>query len=551
MFLTNFFFQTLFTIEQGWGNDFGKLLSDTVPLMIQESLIREDGGMLILPFSYIFYASVVECYNDLKQNFKIDFVSSGKNLLCTVTNSITDSDVWNQLGKKQYQENFYCNSLSDRVIRENANNDSALQNDMIFLLNNIRKSESVRFILLERREDAAGYSNDTVNLEKLKAAHHLQAKGKTKHSPSKRKRNQIEKKNEGQPTLGSSSNDTMAVYNNQNQTRKSLFENFKSYIKDYSNDNNEFRAKLADETIQQHAMAYLLDVAKKLTVERFDVITGANEYQFGRGNFVELEQFNKENWEKTYSDMHKTGSIPSKDPKSKNAGSERRDGLSIFGSNIGASPLPQLNIPKPDRDGQTTVPRINSECRPGEAGFLTLQTESMKAMVKEAARLIVRHHNDPEMRKMLKHAEDIIPLELRIHGTFITGISMVGNISEEEEGFIHPHKDNNDIVSLICSYGDEEILVGGNTVYENDKGEDVAVTIFRHNQYQTGNFESVTHRVDHWQGQRGVISFYLNKQIYKYFDEYDKTAQKYYNNCPEIYGPIVNKILEEQYRKKS
>ena len=95
MFLTIFFFQTLFTIEQGWGNDFGKLLSDTVPLMIQESLIREDGGMLILPFSYIFYASVVECYNDLKQNFKIDFVSSGKNLLCTVTNSITDSDVWN------------------------------------------------------------------------------------------------------------------------------------------------------------------------------------------------------------------------------------------------------------------------------------------------------------------------------------------------------------------------------------------------------------------------------------------------------------------------
>ena len=189
--------------------------------MIQESLIREDGGMLILPFAYIFYASVVECYNELKQNFKIDFVSSDHNILCTVTNSITDSDVWKQLGKKQYQENFYCNSLSDRVIRENVNSDSALLSDMIFLLNNIRKFKSVRFILLERREDAAGYSDDTVNLEKLKAAHR-QAKGKTKHNPSKRKKNQIEKKNKGQPTLGSSSNDTMAVYNNQNQTKKRL-----------------------------------------------------------------------------------------------------------------------------------------------------------------------------------------------------------------------------------------------------------------------------------------------------------------------------------------
>ena len=97
-------------------------------------------------------------------------------------------------------------------------------------------------------------------------------------------------------------------------------------------------------------------------MERFDIVIGMVEYQFARGNFVELEEFNKENWEKTYSNMHKTGSIPSKDPKSKNAGSERRDGLSIFGSNIGASPLSQLNILKPDGHNQTTVPRINSEC---------------------------------------------------------------------------------------------------------------------------------------------------------------------------------------------
>ena len=68
--------------------------------MIEESLIREDGGMLILPFSYTFYASVVECYNELEKNFKIDFVSSDHNILCTVTNDITDSDVWKQLGNK-------------------------------------------------------------------------------------------------------------------------------------------------------------------------------------------------------------------------------------------------------------------------------------------------------------------------------------------------------------------------------------------------------------------------------------------------------------------
>ena len=515
--------------------------------MIKETLIRKDGGMLILPFAYTIYASIVECYDELKQYFKIDFVSSDQNVLCTVTNNITDSDVWEQLGKKeQFQENIYCNSLSEKVIRQNANNDSALRNHMISLLNNIKNLDLVRFVRLERREDGGGYSDNTVNLEGLKAAH-LQAKEKTKYNPSKRKKNQIVKKNEGQPTLGSSSNDTMAVFNIQNQTKKRVYDDMINYITDYSNDNNEFRAKLADETFQQHAIAYLLDVAKKFTVERFDVDTGAEQYQFARGNFVELDEFSKENWERTYNEIHETGYIPSKDPKSKNAGSERRDGLSIFGSNIGATAILALNTPKPNGNGQTTVPRINSECRPGQDGYISLQTDFMKKMVKGAARLMVRHH--PKLRKTFKHAKEIIPLELRIHDTFITGISMVGNISEEG-GFIHPHKDNNDIVSLICSYGDEEKLVGGNTVYENNNGEDVAVTKFLHNQYQTGKFESVTHRVDPWKGKRGVISFYLNKQIYRFFDEYDKKAKKYYEKCPEIYGSAVNKILTEQYRKK-
>ena len=180
--------------------------------MIEETLIREDGGMLILPFAYTFYASIVECYNELKQNFKIDFVSSDRNILCTVTNNITDSDVWEQLGNKdQFQENFYCTSLSEKVIRQNTADGSPLRTPMISLLNNIRNFESVRFICLELREDAGGYSDDTVNLKGLKAAHR-QAKEKIKYNHSKRKKNQIEKKNEGQPTLGSSSNDTMAVF---------------------------------------------------------------------------------------------------------------------------------------------------------------------------------------------------------------------------------------------------------------------------------------------------------------------------------------------------
>ena len=114
----------------------------------------------------------------------------------------------------------------------------------------------------------------------------------------------------------------MAVYNNQNQTKKRLYENIINYTEEYSNDINEFRAKLAHETLQQYTIAYLLDVVKQFTVERFDIVIGSVEYQFARGNFVELEEFNKENWEKTYSNMHKTGSIPSKDPKSKNAGSK-------------------------------------------------------------------------------------------------------------------------------------------------------------------------------------------------------------------------------------
>lgn len=60
---------------------------------------------------------------------------------------------------------------------------------------------------------------------------------------------------------------------------------------------------------------------------------------------------------------------------------------------------------------------------------------------------LVYKHN-PELKKQLDCAKDVIPEKYCICGTCFTTFTLVGDASDG--GFIHIYKDNRDVVSIIC-----------------------------------------------------------------------------------------------------
>ena len=44
-----------------------------------------------------------------------------------------------------------------------------------------------------------------------------------------------------------------------------------------------------------------------------------------------------------------------------------------------------------------------------------------------------------------------------------------------------------------------------------------------HGQYQVASFEKIPHEGTHWKGKRGIISFYLNRQLLGHFQKYGRT----------------------------
>ena len=69
--------------------------------------------------------------------------------------------------------------------------------------------------------------------------------------------------------------------------------------------------------------------------------------------------------------------------------------------------------------------------------------------------------------------------------------------------------------------GDTLYYDGGTSFRKRDpagtRGKLVQTVPFKHGRYQVGEFEKVVHAGGQWEGQRGIISFYLNQDIYKFF----------------------------------
>ena len=72
--------------------------------------------------------------------------------------------------------------------------------------------------------------------------------------------------------------------------------------------------------------------------------------------------------------------------------------------------------------------------------------------------LVYKH--SPDLREELDLAKNIIPDRYRVCGTCFTTLALVGDSSD---GFVHIHKDKRDVVLMILSL-DENNVIGGDTV---------------------------------------------------------------------------------------
>ena len=109
-------------------------------------------------------------------------------------------------------------------------------------------------------------------------------------------------------------------------------------------------------------MDYFLDVTKKCNVEVFDVDTGGAVYKFGRGVFIDTNELDLDNWERTYGEWFQAGYHPKVNAMSKTALSARSSGLATFGSTITASHVEAYHTPKQNGAGTTMLPRIIAKC---------------------------------------------------------------------------------------------------------------------------------------------------------------------------------------------
>ena len=251
--------------------------------------------------------------------------------------------------------------------------------------------------------------------------------------------------------------------------------------------------------------------------EQFTVHVHSRKYRFSRG-VVHLPSFlSEDNFHKIYLDLFNSGY--QKKNQNKVEESQRRDQMSLYGSTIMASNQKYLfeNPKKKNNNGKTTrspLPRLNFATRLGGTGAWLLKIEWFIDFVHKMEELVMKHN--PQLNSTLEEAKQIIPQELRLCDTCFTGLAIVGKLAS---GKNLPHKDTRDVTSIIISFGNKDVL-GGNTLYFNEKNDIVASTKFKHGRFQTGDFHDVQHSGDDWTGRRGIFSFYLNKGIFKHFKEH-------------------------------
>ena len=216
-------------------------------------------------------------------------------------------------------------------------------------------------------------------------------------------------------------------------------------------------------------------------------------------------EFSIQNYEDTYALLYKCGyKYPCKSAK-----------MSIFGGTI----FPSSN--KFTINGIVS-PRPNSASKLGSSGYDVMKSTFFMKLVAIAEYCMLYYLKvyDPKTLQKVLWFKQHVPPELRVSGTIFNGCALVGNLMD---GYNHIHVDKNDMCSLIVMLGNN--VIGGDTLYysgesPSNPGRCVHSEPFYHGKFQVGPFQKVVHAGSHWKGPRGIISFYINKQLYQHFRTY-------------------------------
>ena len=117
------------------------------------------------------------------------------------------------------------------------------------------------------------------------------------------------------------------------------------------------------------------------------------------------------------------------------------------------------------------------------------------------------------------------------------------------------------MVSLIIMLGNEKV-VGGNTCYFQDgKHKDSTsdhIESMHHGKLQVGPYDVTNHSASFWKGDRGILSFYVNCQIFFHFQRfgtvlYRQSMIQHLNPSKKRNtkkGTIQKNIHQRQYKRK-
>ena len=84
------------------------MIGNQLPSFVTEEVLAKN-GVVLLPSKVNVLIRILKFYDKISESFSIDFVDSSENLLCQVTNSVTDYSLWGSLGISGNQEDLYCN----------------------------------------------------------------------------------------------------------------------------------------------------------------------------------------------------------------------------------------------------------------------------------------------------------------------------------------------------------------------------------------------------------------------------------------------------------
>ena len=166
------------------------------------------------------------------------------------------------------------------------------------------------------------------------------------------------------------------------------------------------------------------------------------------------------------------------------------------------------------------VPRLNRCTQKGSKGWKMLQKPSLANVAKSAEKEVFEYlrNNDKETLSKVLLFQYLVPEYLRICGTIFNSVALVGDLSDNHN---HRHRDKMDMCSIFITLG--KGINGGSTLYWGSKENDEVLheEKFCHGKFQVGPFDKVDHAGSHWTGPRGVLSFYISKQIYNHFMDHD------------------------------